>query len=219
MPWFDLVSLSGDEGRRWREQYGRFDSVAKGIMGSVPLLRRGEIDTGARMLKDAREQLSAMDVGDESILSVMERWYLGALGMYHYRLAEFDEADRVMARAHEHMVDAVTRRGFLVVLADEAVELRLHRARISRNRQRWAEMWDHISAARAMRAGGEPFYVLRDGRSVWLSDVREFLEALPAAPEQRPVKPNLQDPTQCRQDIDRWIRDVLRIPDSVIHAP
>jgi hypothetical protein len=217
--WFDLVSLSGGEGVRWCEEYRRYEPVTTQIMESVPMLRRGELAEGGRLLDRAWDALGSLEVPERSVRSVVERWYYGALGMYHYRRADFDEADRVMVRAHDLMAEAIGRRSFLLALADEAVELRLHRARIARNRQRWAEMWEHIEAARAMREGGAPYYVLDDGTPVWLSDVTSFLDSLPVPEEARPIKPHLQDAVQRRQDTERFVRDVLRIPGSVIHAP
>jgi hypothetical protein len=218
-PWYRLVQMCGDEGTRWMRDYVRVNPHTDRIMAAVPVLRRGDLCGGESMLAEAWEGLSAVPWDDPSVQAVAERWYYGALGYAHYCRGDYDEADRVMARACDAMAQALGQKRFLLVIADEVVELVLHRARIARNRHRWDEMREHVEAARGMRDGTRPYYALEDGRSVWLHDVQAFLDELPLPDDARPVRPHLQREAERRQDTERCVRDVLRLPGMIIHYP
>lgn len=216
MQWNDLVPLSGEDGCRWMTEYQRCRPVTVPILSVIPILRRGDCETGARILAEAWESFGTMEVPDHSVRCVVERWYYGALAYLHYCRKEFDDADRVMVQAGGVMGEAVARRHFLLALADEAVEISFHRARIARNLRRWRVMREHIDEAWAMREGEIPYYVLPCGTSVWLRDVNEFLDSLPAPEGGGPLLPELQDPVRRRQNTDRHVRDILRIPGFVV---
>lgn len=218
-PWYRLVQMYGDEGTRWVREYVQVNPHTDRIMAAVPVLRRGGLCEGEAMLAESWAGLSAIPWEDPSVEAVAHRWYYGALGYAHYCRGEYEEADRVMALACDAMAQAVGRHRFLLVVVDEVVELVLHRARVARNRHRWAEMDAHVRAARGMRDGTVPYAVLEDGREVWLRDVQAFLDELPLPDDARPVRPHLQRETDRRQDTDRCVRDVLRLPGVIIQHP
>jgi hypothetical protein len=217
--WYDLVRLTGGEGARWVSEYGHLNDELAQIMTAVPLMRRGKLAEGRAILVGVKEGIRAAEVADPSILDVAERWYRGALGYYHYCSGDLDEADREMAAACDAIVRAIARRPFLLGIADEAVELVVHRARIARNRCRWSEMHAHIDAALGMREGTVPYFVLPDGACVDLAAVRRWLDELPVPAGAQPVRAELQDPEQSRRSVDRFVRDVLRLPGFVIQHP
>lgn len=218
-PWYRLVQMSGDEGTRWLRDYGRANPQVDRIMAAVPLLRRGDQAGGEALLARAWEGMGGLEWEDPSARAVAERWYYGALGYALYCRRAYDEADEVMVRACDAMAHALRDRPFLLAIADEVVELVLHRARIARNRHRWDEMKAHVDTATAMREGTRPYYALDGGRTVWLADVQAFLDALPVPEDDRPVLPHLQRDAERRQDTDRCVRDVLRLPGFVIQHP
>lgn len=218
-PWYRLVQMYGDEGTQWVREYVQVNPHTDRIMAAVPVLRRGGLCEGEAMLAESWAGLNAIPWEDPSVEAVAHRWYYGALGYAHYCRADYEEADRVMALACDAMAQAVGRHRFLLVVVDEVVELVLHRARVARNRHRWAEMDAHVQAARGMRDGTVPYAVLDDGRKVWLSDVHAFLDELPLPDDARPVRPHLQRETDRRQDTDRCVRDVLRLPGVIIQHP
>lgn len=217
--WYDLVRLTGGEGARWVDEYSRLNPQMAQIMAAVGVLRRGELDTGEAMLAEAWGGVCAAEVADLSILDVAERWYLGALGYAHYCRGQLDHADRLMARGGEALARAIHHRPFLLGIADEAVELVMHRARIARNGRRWGEMHAHIDRAWGMRRGTVPFVVMPDGTAVCLFAVQRWLEDLPLPADAQPVRPHLQQDDSARQSTERFVRDVLRLPGFVIQHP
>ncbi|HEX6039513.1 hypothetical protein [Longimicrobium sp.] len=217
--WYDLVGLTGDEGSRWVAEYSRLNGEMALILDAVPLLRRGRLDEGRSMLDQAWDGVRAAHVADVSVLDVAERWYLGAVGYDHYCRGEMEAADARMAGAVRAVARAVARRPFLLGLADEAVELTVHRARIARNACRWSEMHAYVDQALGMREGTVPYLELPGGGSVNLADVQGWLESLPVPAHAQPLRPHLQRPDERRRSTDRFVRDVLRLPGFVIQHP
>jgi hypothetical protein len=212
--WYDIVRLAGEGGCRWMERYNGHRELTRMIADSLPVLRRGDLLAGERMLARAGEILAEAHFDDPSIRVVAERWYYGAVGYCLYVRRDFDAADAAMARAHE-VVAGVLDREFLIFLADEAVDFRMHRARIARERQRWRELRDHIEVARCMRLGEIPYYTLPSGRTVQITDVRAFLNRLPVEAGTL-VLPHLQVEAEGRRGLEAFAREVLRIPGFVI---
>lgn len=150
--------------------------------------------------------------------AMLERGYLGVLGYRHYARGEHEEADRAMVRAWEVFAAALERCPFLVVLADDAFDLRLHRARVARGRRRWDEMRAHAEAAVAMREGRLPYHVFPDGTAVTVGTLAAFLDALPVPASAQPLRPHLQDEALRRENTERSIRAVYRLPGWVIEV-
>jgi hypothetical protein len=217
--WYDLVELSGEDGCRWMAGYRRYRHLTGAIANSLPAMRKGDFATGERLLASAWDGLCTEEFEDPTMRAVAERWYYGALGYALYRREAFDEADEVMARAHDVVAAALGRWDFLLIMADEAVDLRMHRARIARNRGRWDEMRRHFDAAWAMREGQVPYHVLPDGTRIGAAEVRAFVNRLPVPGGAGLVMPHLQDPAQARRDFERFVRDIVRIPGFVVHQP
>jgi hypothetical protein len=217
--WFDFVQMSGTEGRRWVEEYRRVQPLVKQVLNPLELLRAGELETGSERLARAGDALAAREFESPSLRALMERWYYGVLGFAHYARDEHDAADACMARALDALADAVRRSGFLLVMADDAFELVLHRARIARNRRRWAEMWQHLDTGDALRHGRRPYGEFGDGSPVWVSTLVEHLDNLPVPPEAQPVLRRLQDADERRATTESSIRAVVRLSGFAIPHP
>lgn len=212
--WYDIVRLTGEDGCSWMDRYNRHRELVSLIGDSLPLLRRGDLHQGSQMLARAEEILTDSRFEDSSTRAVVERWYYGALGYCLYVRRDLDAADATMARAHEAVAGAMDH-NFLIFLADESVDVRMHRARIAREAQRWRELRDHVEVALAMRAGEIPYYNLPTGRTVHIKDVRAFLNGLPVE-DGTLVAPYLQVETESRRNVEVFAREVLRIPGFVI---
>lgn len=213
--WYDIVRLSGDDGCRWMDEYRRHQQVNGRIADSLTVVRKGDVRTGGEMLATAWDELSRAEIGDAATRSVLERWYYGALGYYFYAQASYDEADEAMTRAETVVAGALGRWDFLMFLADEAVDIRMHRARIARNRQQWRLAREHIEVARAMRLGRQPYYVLPNGFTVEAAQIRDFLNALPV-PGGELVAPHLQSEAAALRSLELFEREIYRIPGFVI---
>ncbi|HEX2093809.1 MAG TPA: hypothetical protein VHG28_15510 [Longimicrobiaceae bacterium] len=217
--WFDYVRLSGTDGACWLEEYRRWQPVVSQILQPLEFLRRGEVAAGCEMLDRAGDALSSVEIKDLSLRLVMDRWYYGVLGYSYYCRELYDEADRAMVQAQEALATALREHDFLLVMADDAFELNLHRARIARNRQRWGEMWEHCGTALAMREGTLPYYPSRDGSSVWISTIVEFFDSLPVPKQSQPLVPHLQDLDERKRNTERSIRGIVRFRGLVIEYP
>jgi hypothetical protein len=217
--WFDYVRLSGTSAACWLDEYRRCQPVVKQILHPLEVLRRGDVDTGCRMIEQAGDALASLAVADPSLRLVMDRWYYGVLGYAHYCRELYDEADLAMAQAQEALAAALEERNFLLVMADDAFELILHRARIARNRQRWDEMWEHSERALAIREGRQPYFVLRDGTSIWISTIARFFDSLPVPERSQPLVPHVQDVETRRRNTEQSIRGIVRFRGFVIEYP
>lgn len=219
--WIRFVRQSGEEGKRWAEEYDRNWPITRLCQESVSVLQRRKYEEGEGLLQRAREALAALDGSTEpSLRSVMERWYLGALGFYFYSRRAFDEADCTMARAHGTIAAAIARRDWLVPLAMDCYEFELHRARIARDRQDWARMRERADNAREMRAGRTPLCVLPGGARIWMADVQRFYRSVPdVSAEDRAAVETFLDDEQNRLNAEssRWY--VFRLPGFVIQYP
>ena len=217
--WFDFVQMSGTEGRRWVAGYARVQPLVKQILAPLELLRAGELETGSERLARAGQALAGREFEDPSLRALLDRWYYGVLAFAHYARDEHDAADACIVRALDALVEAVRLRGCLLVMVDDAFELVLHRARIARNRRRWAEMWQHLDTADALRGGRRPYGEFGDGSPVWVSTLVDHLDNLPVPPEAQPVLRRLQDPDERRRATENSIRTVVRLAGFIIPHP
>jgi hypothetical protein len=217
--WFDMVKLSGAEGRRWVADYARVQPLVNQLLAPLELLRKGDLRTGGEMLETAAEALHATAVEHASLGALLDRWYLGVAGYAHYAREEHDQADACMRLAMERLGHAVAEHPFLMTMADDAFELVLHRARIARNRRRWSEMWEHLETGAALREDRRPYAVRPDGQPVMLSTLREWFAALPVPAEAQPLVPHLQDPAELRRNTQGSLRGILRLSGFAIQHP
>ncbi len=217
--WFDMVQMSGAEGRRWVAEYARVQPLVNQLLAPLDLLRKGNLQTGEEMLERAADALEATRVEHASLAALLDRWYLGVAGYAHYVREEYDQADACMRRAMERLADAVAEHPFLVPMADDAFELVLHRARIARNRRRWDEMWEHLDTGAALREDRRPYAVRPDGEAVTLSTLREWFGALPVPPEAQPLVPHLQNADELRRNTQGSLRGILRLSGFAIQHP
>ncbi|HET7460457.1 MAG TPA: hypothetical protein VFJ82_04380 [Longimicrobium sp.] len=218
-PWSYWVRRSGDEGGRWLERYGRHRAVAELCDRALGLLRAREAGPGMALLATAGERLRDAPM-EPSIRHVMNRWYFGTLAYGCYAEGDHDRADRCMAAAHDAVAAAVGECPFLLALAHHAQEFRLHRARIARNRCRWAQMHAHVAHARAMTLGTVELCRLPTGGEVWIHTLRDFYARIPdiTADELRSVRGIVDDALRMRL-FDEFVQGLYRLPGFVIHPP
>ena len=218
--WLHFATRSGEEGRRWAEEYRRDRSVEELSEQSLLLLRRRRYEEGNELLARAAESLEAVQGPERSVRSVMERWYYGVLGYSLYCLDEFDRAEQVMMQAHEAVTAAVGEHRVLLPLANHCHEFRLHRARIARNRCRWEEMRSHVEEVRGMLEGRLPFCVLQDGSPVWISTIRAFHTSLPGlTEEERGSLSGLLEDAVLLRHFEQFVHGMYRVPGVVIPYP
>jgi hypothetical protein len=217
--WFDMVQMTGTEGRLWVREYARVLPLVTQVLAPLPLLRGGDLERGGEMVERAGEALAATRVEHASLAALLDRWYLGVAGYAHYAREEYDPADDCMRRAVERLGDALAEHAFLMPMADDAFELILHRARIARNRRRWAEMWGYLDDAAALREERRPYGTLACGTPVMMSTVVAWFGALPVPPEAQPVAPHLQDPAERHRNTESMVRGILRLSGFAIPHP
>lgn len=218
--WLHFVRRSGDEGRRWAEDY--LESKPLEELGTRALhhLRARRFEEGLAALEELGAALANDSARDPSVHAVLERWYYGVQGYWFYAQEEFDRADCAMARAHDAVTAALGLRRILLPLANHCHEFRLHRARIARNRRRWDEMRVHVNDVREMVRGHLPYTVLADGTPVWISDICAFYASLPEPAEEEITSVSrLLDDASRLADFETFVRAMYRVPGFVIPYP
>jgi hypothetical protein len=216
--WLRYVALSGRQGERWSRDFERVRPLVQQCMQSVSDLRRGTPHEAAlALLQSAREGLDALDERtDASVRAAADRSYYGALGYYFYTRRAFEEADDSMSRAHHAVVQAVDRRRWLMGLAYDCYEFKMHRARIARDRCRWSEMREHAEESADMRAGRRPLCLLSDGTPIALGDLRRFYYSLPLTDDDREVLATIVEEERGSQEAARFVRSMFRLSGFVI---
>lgn len=217
--WFDLVQMTGTEGRRWVAEYARVHPVVTQVLEPLEPLRKGDLRAGGELLRRAEELMESTHVEHESLRALMDRWYLGVAGYAHYAHEEYDAADACMRRAAERLRDALAAEAFLAAMADDVFELTLHRARIARNRMRWAEMWEHLETGAALREGRLAYGITPGGAPVMVGSLVDWFGALPVPLEAQPLVPHLQDPAERRRNTEGSLRAIVRLSGFVIPQP
>jgi hypothetical protein len=214
--WYDVVELTGPEGRQWMTEYRLYKGIVRDIADSLVANRKGDLAGGTALLERAAYDLDAAGIGDPTIRAVLDRWYFGALGFSQYRRGMYAEADATMAIGQEVVMGALGR-WFLVFLADETVDFYMHRARVARCREHWDEMRTFMGIARAMREGTRPYHVLHDGTSIGVAQVRDFFASLEVPEGAKMIAPHLEDAETGWRDWELTAREIVRIPGFVIY--
>jgi hypothetical protein len=220
--WPHFAARSGEEGRRWIEEYRRpeFQRIAGAAHQALFLLRGRQLDAGRARLAEAEAGLRSLQGATASILRVIERFYFGVLAFQQYCDEDFGGAAASLHRAHEAVAAAIGDRRFLLPLANHCHELRLHHARVARNRRRWPEMWSHIAAARAMMEDQLPLCVLADGTAVHFSTLGAFYGTLPELNvEELEFLAGQLDARLRLQLFERFVGRLCAIPGFVIPYP
>jgi hypothetical protein len=220
--WYDYVSLSGEEGRRWVAEYrtSPYAVVPELAQKSLALLRAHEIAAGREILSQIENHLRHIPSAPRSILHVLERWLYGTVGYYHYVVEDYEAAEKALDRAHEVITAAISLSPFLLPLANHCPEFVLHRARISRSRRRWDEMRRDIGLARRMTENQFPLCTLSDGRAIDYRCLGEYYLAISALNEgqRETVHGLLNDEVRLRR-FERFVAAIYALPGFVIPYP
>jgi hypothetical protein len=219
-PWLGLVRRSGPEGRRWADAYRRWEPVAALNAECLRLLHAGAFAQGSDLLARFRAEVDAASAADPATRAVLERWYEAVHGYRLYALGRYRAADAAMRRAADAVARAVFHLPALLPLVHHCHEFRLHRARISRNRRRWQEMWGHVEEVRGMFEGRRPYCLLPDGRAVGLAELQAFYAAAgPLEGEEREAAVQVLDDAERMRGLDAFVHRMCRIPGFVIPYP
>jgi hypothetical protein len=209
---FECARSSGLEGRKWVEANlsPRAQRAARCSLNSVAVMRQKRIADGRAMLDQAHAEIAELSESTHpAMCALIERWYQSATGYYHYALKDFRLADESMVRAQEAVVDAISRQPLLLPFASGCSELHMNRARVASSRRQWKAMKEHIELGVEMGMGRLPFCTLLDGTEVWLSDVQDFIRALPAEVTGKWEElPYILDQELNRRYFDRIVRQI-----------
>lgn len=217
--WPYFVSLCGEEGFRWAEEYGRGEHVqlTEKIMQSLGLLRRRKVEEGFELLRSAEASLAKIEEVSPVYFHVLGRWYFGALAYYHYVREDFPNARQALDDAYSAVQRAIELRRFLIPFALHCYDFWIQRIRIERNQRCWDAMRSSIEMARRLAAGQESFCVLGDGTPIDISAVQAFYHSLaPFTEEERePLRTVLDDARRLRSfRLD--IAEIYAMPGFVI---
>ncbi len=218
--WMQHIAASGPPGEDWCEVYGRHDEVERISTEALVLLRQHRLEEGRARLTDASKERQQLPPGLQgSIVAVLDRWYFGTEGYALFLEGELDRAAEAMEKARQAVIAALSEAPFLMPLANHCQEFTMHRARIERNRRRWAEMWTHIDEARNMLIERQPLCRLQDGSTIDLQTLQHFYEALDLAKEERSAVGVLDSLEQRDRLFGAFLRRLLTPPDFTIVGP
>lgn len=187
---------------------------------ALALLRQSRLDAGRALVDDLGACRAHLLPREASISHVMDRWYHGVRAYHLYCIEDYDAAAGEMMAAHDAVARAISHAPSLVPLANHCHEFRLHRARIARNRRRWAEMREHIDAVRAMMEDRGPLCHLADGTGVYYATLVQFYDALPRVSEdERRHLADLCDAGQRLRLFQRFVQSLYTLPGFVIPLP
>lgn len=215
--WLHYVTRSGEEGRRWAEEYRHPEILGADRLSvrAVHELRARHLSRGAALLEEMTERLRQLEV-PLSIRHVLDRWYHGVVAYERYCREDFEGAWRSLDRANAAVAAAISLERVLLPLANHCHEFRLHQARISRNRRRWLEMRQDIESARAMIEGREPLCRLVDGTAIYIADLCAFFDSLALEDQEREDLAGLLDEKLRLSLFDRFVAELEIIPGFVI---
>ena len=218
--WRRLVRLSGPEAEAWVEDYEQNLDLVELSSQALGLCHRRRFDEGAVCIEEMAQKLAARRDLKASVRSVLERYFYGVRGYFHYCRAEWDAASADMHAANRAVVAAVDEAPFLLPLADACHEFCLHHARIARNQRRWQDMFARIADVRAMMMGHAPLCELSDGRRVDYDALAEHYRSLG---ELDPAEQEELEPMMTREGrlelLDTFVRRMLALPNFAIQYP
>jgi hypothetical protein len=220
--WVHFVAASGAEGQRWAEQYRdeEIQALIRDIDRSLVLLRQGQLEAGRALLDEVSDRRERMPQISMSIRYVLARRSHGLLAYHLYCREDYAAAERELLAAHDAVAQAISHDPFLLPLAGNCPEFRLHRARIARNQRRWAEMQQHIDVVLAMAEDRSPLCQLADGTHVRYSTLVQYYDRLPqmSEDERRDVADQC-DPERRYRMFLRDVHSVYILPGFVVPLP
>jgi hypothetical protein len=219
---FHFINLTGERGRIWVEEFRSTELMAltRSSEMAVTLLRRRRIEEAAGLFSDIDRRLPAVRESPRAGHQVFERFYYGARAYHFYLLEDYSAADADLERAERAVAAAVAAFRPLLPLTQHIAELRLQRARIARNRNRWGEMAAHAGAVRAMAGDRLPLCAPPDGEPIFFATLAAFYGAIPTLTQQdRESLSGLLDDGRRRESFETNIRWLYALPGTVILYP
>lgn len=215
--WLDLVAWSGEVGEAWVRAYRAHPDLEHLGTTVLTALRRRDIEDGAAKLQLLhtiweRERPEATP----SIQGVMDRWFYGVEGYYHYVVEEYSRASELMSKTNDAVIAAVSLERALLPLVHQCHEFALHQARIARNQGRWKKMAEIVSEVRAMMRDEVPLCRLHDGTKIFYRDLADHLRALPGNDSDLVEQEfaGLLNADLRVQYLERFLRGLYRIPEA-----
>jgi len=217
--WVYFISLSGEEGRRWTEEFRAEPcaTIEEQIQRSLDLLRLHRVAAGFEMLCQVEGSLPSPD---SSVASVLCHRYLAALAYAHYCCESFDAAEQSLEKAQDLVREGIERYPFLMPIANRCSDFRLQRIRISRSQRRWQEMAERIEAVRRMLRDKEPLCIFSNGTPVHFATLIGFYESIPGLSDQeRSAIRTVYDPTLRLRQFERLAQTLYVLPGFAIGYP
>lgn len=215
--WRHFAARSGEPGAAWAAEYEAHASVVALSNEALGHFRARRFADGCRILDEYDRACASLNGIPGSMRRVLDRWYHGVEAYRRYGLDDFDGAADGMNQAHDAVVEAVSRDGFLMMLTIHCLEFRLHHARIARNRRSWDELDAHVRHARSMVEGRRPLCELADGRPVYFSTIGEFMRSVgPLNAGEVEVLREVTDADLRLARFDEFVRRLRVLPDFAI---
>lgn len=218
---FYYVALTGRAGTDWVSAYRSHQAMdlTRLSEASVQLMRRGRLDEAESKLRRVAEHRQAVADGSPVHGAVLDRFYLGAQAYLVYSRGDLETADVLITRSSSAIERSIQLCPFLFPFAHQCVELRLQRARIARNRQRWNEMSDHADACQGMAEGTAPLCFLADGSRLDYDEMARLYRNDCGVDPEDPALQGMLDPDHRRRVLYETLRFIYAFNETVIRYP
>lgn len=218
---FHFVALTGATGAAWVSAYRGHEvmELTRISEQSVHLMRRGELETAAAELRRVAARRPAIADASSTYATVLDRFYFGALAYLSYCQGDLDSADRTLVQASAAIEHSIQLCRGLFPFAHQRVELRLQRARISRNRLRWDEMSDHVQACEAMVDGTAPLCLMADGSPLDYREMARLYRDECQVDPRHPVFSGMLDLAHRQRTLCGTLRFIYAHNETVIRYP
>jgi hypothetical protein len=216
---FGFLKFTGEDGCRWLAELQDV-KIRMRLTRALDILKTFDLKAGADLLAEIDEEIHTRPAKLHSVSYFLQRYRWTALAYYHYLNGELETAKTDLLNAHEQVRALITCHQFLIPVALHCTDFIIQRARLARRESQWKEAERHIWMIRDIYAGVRPFCVLDSGRSIGVSEIREFYASLPLDEKEREQSLKVIGDTIPLAERITYLEEVVfALPDVVIPYP
>jgi hypothetical protein len=174
--WDTFIKLASPEGSAWVACYRRnfAPSYEEAYRTAMKLVRCGSGSQACDLLR--RLELELPDAKSGSMAAVAVLRFFAVYAYCAYAVGQFDIAEEYLDRAANSVASAIEEHPLLLPLATRCSEFRIHRIRVSRNRQRWSEVAERIEIVRLILRDELPLCQLGNGQVLFFATLLAAFE-------------------------------------------
>jgi hypothetical protein len=174
--WLKFVQKGGGiKGIKWVENYHVFEFFTKQCANLIQLLRSNKIELAHIEENSLRSAFTKLAIKDHSISAVLNRFYLGAIAYYHYKLQRLDVGMEALNSAELAVKEAVQSRQFLLPFAWHITDFYVQRSRIFILLDKLNDARFELECFLAILNGTKPLCRTYEGLPLFVSSIGKFV--------------------------------------------